>query len=214
MNSKSALGAALLATALFCLPAAASEKNAGDALELFAPEFDETLPPVGYVNFCASNAAECHAYSVSERFAADRMDMTPERWNTLYQVNTYVNGKITPVSDQTLYGKAEYWTYPAKAGDCEDFVLLKKRMLEKLGIAAKSLQITVVLDERGEGHAVLTASTEEGDYILDNRRNDILLWNDTRYTFLKRQSHQSPRKWLALLPKPAADAAVASAEKP
>ena len=33
---------------------------------------------------------------------------------------------------------------------------------------------------------------------LDNRRNDILLWINTGYTFLKRQSQQDPRAWIAL----------------
>lgn len=217
MKIKSALGAAILATLSLTLPSIASENHAAtnvEALALFTNAFGETLPPIGYVNFCASHKAECDGYSVSEKLSSDRMGMSPDRWNMLYQVNTYVNGKIKPVSDQQLYGKVEFWTYPTTAGDCEDFVLLKKRALEKLGIAAKSLQITVVLDERGEGHAVLTAATEEGDYILDNRRNDILLWNDTNYTFLKRQSAENPRQWVALLQKPTGDAAVASAEKP
>jgi predicted transglutaminase-like cysteine proteinase len=39
---------------------------------------------------------------------------------------------------------------------------------------------------------------EQGDYILDNRRNDIMLWSETGYTFLKRQSQQDPRAWIAL----------------
>ena len=54
----------------------------------------------------------------------------------VYQLNSYVNGKVAPVSDEDLYGEAEYWAYPADAGDCEDYVLMKKRYLEKLGFAA------------------------------------------------------------------------------
>ena len=60
------------------------------------------------------------------------------------------------------------------------------------------LLITVVLDERREGHAVLTVATQAGDFVLDNRRNEVLLWNETGYTFLKRQSQQDPRRWMAL----------------
>jgi predicted transglutaminase-like cysteine proteinase len=215
MYVKSAVGAAILATALNIVPAGASERTAqqqNDAAGLFAPVYDETLPPVGYVNFCKSFANECAGYNAAERLASDRLAMSPERWNTLYQVNTYANGKVKPVSDQELYGKAEHWTYPTTAGDCEDFVLLKKRALEKLGVAAKQLQITVVLDERGEGHAVLTVATDEGDFILDNRRNDILLWSDTNYSFLKRQSQESPRKWVALMQRPGSKGDVTSAK--
>ncbi len=211
------MGAAVLATTLYTLPASASGQAARAQIaetSLHESEYGETLPPIGFVNFCASNPSECAPYSMGEKMSSDRIGLTPDRWNMLYQVNAYVNGKIKPVSDLQLYGQAELWTYPTTAGDCEDFVLLKKRALEKLGVAAKSLQITVVLDEHGEGHAVLTVASDEGDYILDNRRNDILLWNDTNYTFLKRQSARNPKQWVALLKKPATAATVASAEKP
>jgi predicted transglutaminase-like cysteine proteinase len=215
MNVKIAVGAALVAATLNIMPAMATERTTTsqeDGAGLYATVYGETLPPIGYVNFCKSFANDCGTYTASERLAADRLVMSPERWNLLYQVNTYANGKVKPVSDQELYGQAEYWTYPITAGDCEDFVLLKKRALEKLGVAAKLLQITVVLDERGEGHAVLTVATTEGDFVLDNRRNDILLWNDTNYSFLKRQSLESPRKWVALMQKPGSKGAVTSAK--
>jgi predicted transglutaminase-like cysteine proteinase len=216
MKILTAVGAAVLAVAVHAAPTLASGKTAGTenpALGLFTIEHGQTLPPIGYVNFCASNKAECAPYSMGEKLAASRIAMSPDRWNMLYQINTFVNGKIKPVSDQDLYGEAERWAYPVNAGDCEDFVLMKKRALEKLGVPAKSLLITVVLDERNEGHAVLTVATEEGDYILDNRRNDILLWNDTNYTFLKRQSADNPRQWMALLKQPKAPGSVASAKQ-
>jgi predicted transglutaminase-like cysteine proteinase len=216
MKIKTAVGAVLLAAAIHtsALASGTADVETDAALSLFTVEYGETLPPVGYVNFCASNKSECAGYSVGEQLTSSRFPMTPDRWNMLYQVNTFANAQIKPVSDQELYGEAEHWAYPTTAGDCEDFVLMKKRALEKLGVPAKNLQITVVLDERGEGHAVLTVATEEGDFILDNRRNDILLWNDTNYTFLKRQSAKNPRQWVALLKKPAAATNVASAQKP
>ena len=58
--------------------------------------------------------------------------------------------------------------------------------------------MTVVRDLNGDGHAVLTIKTTRGDYILDNRRNDILRWSDVAYRFLKRQSAQDPLHWVAL----------------
>ena len=217
MKIRTAVGAALLVAAFHISPALATGAATLDntsGLALFTTEFGETLPPVGYVNFCASNKSECGSRSLGEKLSSSRMPMSPDRWNMLYQVNTYANSKIKPVSDQELYGEAERWTYPTTAGDCEDYVLMKKRALEKLGVPAKNLQITVVLDERNEGHAVLTVSTDEGEYILDNRRNDILLWNDTNYTFLKRQSADNPKHWVALLKKPDVAQSVASAQKP
>ena len=205
MKIKTAVGAALLVSAFHTARADATDNvTAGQVRQdqVFASEFGDTRPPVGYVRFCAENPVECRGYSVTEKFKSAQLPMSQERWNLLYQVNTYVNGKIKPVSDLDLYGEAEHWAYPINAGDCEDYLLLKKRELEKLDFAAKSLRITVVLDENSQGHAVLTVTTDEGDFVLDNRRNDILLWNDTNYTFLKRQSEKDPRHWVALLKLP------------
>jgi predicted transglutaminase-like cysteine proteinase len=161
---------------------------------VFAPEFGKSLPPVGFVKFCVSNPGECK--NVGRR--AKRLDVTPQVWNALFEVNAEVNKDIAPVSDEEQYGVPELWTYPVTAGDCEDYLLLKKRDLEKMGYDAGALLITVVLDEKNEGHAVLTVVTDRGDFVLDNRRNDILLWTDTGYTFLKRQSQHDPRAWVAL----------------
>jgi predicted transglutaminase-like cysteine proteinase len=160
----------------------------------FAPEFGKSLPPVGFVKFCAANPGECK--SVGRR--VKRIEATPAVWNTLYKLNAQINAEIAPVSDDELYGVPEFWTYPVNAGDCEDYLLLKKRELEARGFDSGALLITVVLDEKNEGHAVLMVATEQGDLVLDNRRNDILLWNHTGYTFLKRQSQQDPRAWVAL----------------
>ncbi len=172
-------------------PAGAMSKTAKDE---FAATFGKASPPVGYVEFCARQPEECRSTGAREA----RLRLTAERWNLLYQVNTYVNGRITPVSDMDLYGEPEHWALPADAGDCEDYLLLKKKYLEGLGFPSESLLITVVLDEKQEGHAVLTVTGDQGDFILDNRRNEILRWNDTGYRFLKRQSSTNPREWLAL----------------
>jgi predicted transglutaminase-like cysteine proteinase len=160
----------------------------------FAPSFGRTLPPVGFVEFCSRNPKECKALGADVR----RADLSAARWADLTRVNTYVNSIIEPVTDQELYAVPERWEYPRDAGDCEDFVLLKKRHLEGLGFPAESLLITVVLDERGDGHAVLTVATDRGDFVLDNRRSDILRWSEASYHFLKRQSQHDPRIWVAL----------------
>lgn len=187
------IGAVAFVAASFLSNAAISAAAPG-----IAPEFGKSLPPVGFVKFCAANPGECK--NVGRR--ALRVDATPEVWNKLFKINARVNTEIAPVSDDELYGTPEFWTYPVTAGDCEDYLLLKKRELEKLGFDSGALLITVVLDEKNEGHAVLTVATERGDYVLDNRRNDILLWSDTGYTFLKRQSQQDPRAWVSLTQTP------------
>jgi predicted transglutaminase-like cysteine proteinase len=159
----------------------------------YAPVYGRTLPPIGFVDFCARNKKQCEPLGSSRRAT-----LTKSRWAILRDVNAYVNSSIEPVSDQDLYAVPERWDYPVDAGDCEDYVLLKKRRLEQLAFPGESLLIAVVLDEAGEGHAVLMVTTDQGDFVLDNRRNEVLRWTDTRYRFLKRQSQEDPRIWMAL----------------
>lgn len=198
MKIMTAVGAALLGLLLGAQVAGATgstgESQGTSAKAQYAQTFGKALPPVGYVNFCARNPDDCRPGNGRPM----KLAMSPERWNLLYQVNTYVNGKVAPVSDQDLYGEPEYWAFPTDAGDCEDYVLLKQRFLEGLGFSASALLITVVLDEKNEGHAVLTVTTDEGDFVLDNRRNEIRRWNGLGYTFLKRQSPRDPRVWMSM----------------
>jgi len=56
----------------------------------------------------------------------------------------------------------------------------------------------VVRDAKGEGHAVLTVKTDKGEYILDNQDERILLWSETTYRFVKRQSQTDPNEWVSL----------------
>ncbi|MGD0025174.1 MAG: transglutaminase-like cysteine peptidase, partial [Xanthobacteraceae bacterium] len=83
-------------------------------------------------------------------------------------------------------------------GDCEDYVLLKRRMLMQAGWPREALLITVVRDLHGDGHAILTVKTDKGEFILDNQRDEILLWSDTGYRFVKRQSQSDPNVWVSL----------------
>jgi len=164
---------------------------------LFMQAFGDTLPPIGYVAFCRDHSDECRP---ARRFS-DRVQFSAAKFGELQTVNDYVNASVNPVTDLDLYGKVEVWTYPAAGkGDCEDYVLLKRRMLIERGWPASTLLITVVRDENNEGHAVLTVRTDSGDYVLDNKRKDVSSWSDTPYTFVKRQSDRNPLVWISLLP--------------
>ena len=66
------------------------------------------------------------------------------------------------------------------------------------GWPRQALLITVVTDQKGSGHAVLTVTTDRGDYILDNQAEDVLLWSRTGLTFFKRQSPSDPNVWVGL----------------
>ena len=78
--------------------------------------------------------------------------------------------------------------------------VLKRRMLMQRGWPASALLITVVRDELGEGHAVLTVRTTSGDLVMDNRLDDVVTWHALPYDFIKRQSSVNPMAWVALTP--------------
>ena len=162
----------------------------------FLQSFGETLPPLGYVNFCREREEECRP---SRRFA-DRVQLTGSKLTALRQVNARVNEAVAPITDIDLYGEVEVWTYPVKQGDCEDYVLLKRRILVERGWPESALLITVVRDENNEGHAVLTVRTDRGDFVLDNKLRNVMAWADTPYTFVKQQSARNPLVWTSLLP--------------
>ena len=107
----------------------------------------------------------------------------------MVKVNAWVNDNIKPITDLEHWGVVERWNYPDDGyGDCEDYVLLKRRMLMQAGWPREALLITVVRDKKGDGHAVLTVKTNRGEFILDNQEAEILPWNKTGYRFVKRQS--------------------------
>jgi predicted transglutaminase-like cysteine proteinase len=163
----------------------------------FMQAFGDTLPPIGYVTFCREHKDECRP---GRRFA-DRVQLSSARFRELAEVNDSVNDAVAPVTDLELYGKVEMWTYPQGGrGDCEDYVLLKRRTLIERGWPESTLLITVVRDENNEGHAVLTVRTDQGDFVLDNKRREVLQWAATSYTFIKRQSERNSLVWISLLP--------------
>lgn len=159
--------------------------------------YGPTDPPYAFWRFCDEFPSECE----KPRTVDARVETTIEQYAALTQINTGVNRAIQPVTDLELYGVSDYWTLPKNGkGDCEDYALLKRNLLIQAGWPASALLITVVRDEKMEGHAVLTARTGKGDYILDNKTDEIRLWNRTPYRYVMRQSYLDPKAWVALDP--------------
>ncbi len=155
----------------------------------------KTSQPVGHHELCSRMPVECNETTRN----SDAIQLTVQRWNQLIAVNDNVNTAIEPVTDEELYGRQEYWTYPEDGkGDCEDFVLLKRRELIDSGWPAGALLITVVRQTNGEGHAVLTVRTDRGDLVLDNLEPKIKLWGETDYQFIKRQSDRNSGRWVMI----------------
>lgn len=162
---------------------------------LFAAIGRVDRPPMGWVEFCNEQPREC----LPSGTQVHQVVLTAEKWNELVRVNKAVNESIQPVTDLDHFGVIEKWSYPDDGkGDCEDYVLLKRRTLIKAGWPTSALLITVVRDENGGGHAVLTVKTDKGDFILDNLKTEIVHWSDTKYLFVKRQSESSPNVWVSI----------------
>ncbi|MEL7047441.1 MAG: transglutaminase-like cysteine peptidase [Pseudomonadota bacterium] len=150
--------------------------------------------PYGFVRFCEANEHHCKRKT---KFKG-RFNATPERLVELDRVNRFVNDRIKPRTDTEIYGVSEYWTLPSTVGDCEDYALLKRQLLVERGWPPSSLLMTVVRDEVGDGHAILTARTAQGDFVLDNKIADVRIWNATPYEFVMRQSYVNPMTWVSL----------------
>ena len=186
--------AACAAGALAATLAVTSASAASDRA-LFISLGSSARVPVGWTEFCAEYAPECETKAVEARDVL----LTAKAWKDLVRINDLVNDKIKPVTDLEHWGVAERWNYPDDGyGDCEDYVLLKRRMLMQAGWPRQALLITVVRDKQGDGHAVLTVKTDKGEFILDNQNEQVLLWSDTGYRFVKRQSQTDPNAWIAL----------------
>lgn len=189
MTTKRILGIGLLTTMIMgalVLPASALSGN----MRIIG----KANPPIGHYEFCKTYSSECRA----DKGDSGPALLTEERWKSLLDVNYTVNASVQPLTDQEIYGVEERWAYPTTVGDCEDYALLKRKMLVEKGFPVSDLLLTVVLQPNGEGHAVLTVRTDHGDFILDNMRNKVLLWSDTEYTYLKRQSSDDPGRWVKL----------------
>lgn len=187
---------------------ACGEGRAGDALReaAFLHEMGEARMPSGMASLCEREPAFC-----AEVKPEPNVSLDASQWALIEGVNRQINQNIVATTDEKLYGRTEYWTLPEDAGDCEDYVLLKRKTLAALGIPQALMLITVVQDENGEAHAVLSIPTPRGEVVLDNRRDEVLHWSVTGYSFVKRQSVADPTRWVALTREKLQDTNMASA---
>ena len=160
----------------------------------FAQTGASTSVPYGWVDFCRRYSGECDA---SE--AMQPLRLTARSLKTVTTINKWVNANIEPLSDMQHWGVVDRWDYPNDGkGDCEDYLLLKRKMLMEEGFPRSALLVTVVKDKKGEGHAVLTIKTDRGEFILDNMTDRIVSADKTGYRFVKRQSQQDPNVWVSI----------------
>ncbi len=190
--AKTTLALALAGAAYFTSPApglAAAETV------LYASLGPDTSVPFGWLDFCHRYRGECG----NDASAPRDIDLTAKAYKEIQRINAWVNHSIEPVTDMEHWGVVDQWDYPTDGkGDCEDFALLKRRMLIEQGFPRQALLMTVVKEKNGDGHAVLTVKTNRGEFVLDNMSDAIKPWTMTPYRFVKRQSQENQNVWLTI----------------
>jgi predicted transglutaminase-like cysteine proteinase len=172
MTTKSKFGAILLASIAALSIAALSAPTYADA-------------PKGFRILCLKVPSECEGGGKAS------VAMTQKLMATLKQVNAKYNRSIKPRADKA---GADVWTVGASSGDCEDYVLAKRRALIRAGFPASSLRIAYVKTRKGEGHAVLVVKTNGKDLVLDNLTAAIKPLSQTGYRIVSIQG-ANPRQW-------------------
>ncbi len=179
-----------------CMGTAASSGNAwAQSRNLFLDLGQSTFTPTGWAEFCSRYKGDCEKSRdrLAEIISSDANVALIDR------VNKQVNNSIKPLTDIDHWREIDRWDYAEDgSGDCEDYALVKRRLLLAAGLPQAALLMTVVRDENMEGHAVLTVRTDRGDLVLDNMSVQLRLWFRTPYRFVKIQSQQNPNMWVAI----------------
>ena len=168
----------------FVSPLLAAAVIVAGGLMAVSPAVAGSKAPLGYQLMCLKTPAQCQGGGSS------KVEATADVMATLKRVNSHVNNSITPRNDKG----ADVWTANATVGDCEDYVLAKRRALIKAGLPASSLRIAYVKTRGGVGHAILVVKTSRGDYVLDNLNRSVRPLSQAGYRIIS-ISGSDPKSW-------------------
>ena len=139
--------------------------------------------PKGFVNMCLDHPAECRGGGPS------MVHYSAALRSKLDAVNRRVNSRIRPVRKEVI----DVWSINVDRGDCEEYVLAKRRALINAGVPASALSIVYAL-RHGGGHAVLAIHTDHGTLTLDNLSSRIKALSATGYKIIS-MSGPDPMVW-------------------
>lgn len=139
--------------------------------------------PLQFQLYCLKNPDDCR------RSRRSKVEYTASLQLTLQTVNSRVNRSILPRKDVR-----DVWSASTHHGDCDDYVMTKRRALMRAGLPASALRVAIVRTRRGEGHSVLIVKTSAGELVLDNLRSVIIRPNETGYRFVS-VSTADPLRW-------------------
>ena len=167
------------------------------------------LPPIGHSRFCLHYPADCEVQDAD--FRGGDITLTPQRWNELNTVNRAVNRDIvaeeTPGNDTT-----DEWLIAPPAGDCKDYAITKRHELLARGWPSRALLLAEVIVPSGEHHLILIVRLKNLDLVLDNLNENIRQAATTfrHYQWVRMESPQNPKYWMAVSVPNSTDMADAS----
>lgn len=110
-------------------------------------------------------------------------------------IHTTANRAIKYCTDISQYNILENWTLPKTGlGDCEDYALLKRKMLIDAGFDRDKIHLCTCF-VGGAGHCVLLVETDRGNYILDNNQPEPV---EPSFLSYKWDKIQRGSKWYEL----------------
>jgi predicted transglutaminase-like cysteine proteinase len=139
--------------------------------------------PLQFQLYCLKNPSDCRKSKRS------KVQFTASLQLTLQTVNSKVNRAIQPRRDVR-----DVWSASTRRGDCDDYVMTKRRRLMQAGLPASALRVAIVRTRRGEGHSILIVNTSAGELVLDNLRSGIVRSSETGYRFVS-VSTADPLRW-------------------
>lgn len=122
--------------------------------------------------------------------------MKSETYKLLEDVHTSVN-TFPYASDEQAHGTPEFWEPISKAGtgDCEDYVLEKRKRLIDAGVPHQDLRIGVVNLPSGTSHAVLVVRDGETDWVSDQTRPYLMTADQMKGLGYTADKLQVPGEW-------------------
>jgi predicted transglutaminase-like cysteine proteinase len=151
----------------------------------------DVIPPSGFIAFCVRHYEECLATAPHPK----TVQMTEARRFELETVQTSVNAQIAPEENPS-----HLWEYASNgSGDCNTYALTKRQALIRSGWPEEALLLAAAHDELGEGHLLLIAHTDAGDFALDNRLRHVVDWLALPYRWVSIQSQTSAGRWVRVV---------------
>ena len=110
---------------------------------------------------------------------------TRDRLVQLIEINRFIN-TWSAVTDTAAYGTGEYWASPQefleRAGDSEDFAIMKFYSLRELGFTNDRLRIVIATDVlTNRKHSFATAYYKGKIYVLDSVSDTVLTQEHSKY---------------------------------